>query len=62
MFTVTVYFLNADQTKTLKTDKTFSTEAQALRYINNETSYEYTRRVVCKELSIDQDGDYEFTR
>lgn len=61
-FNVTVYFLNADRSQTLNTTRSFSDETRARRYAENELSYEDTRRVVCPELDIDEQGDYEFTR
>lgn len=61
-FNVTVYFIGANRSQTLKTTRAFTNSVSAMRYIENEASYEDTRRVVCKELDIDRDGDYEFTR
>ena len=61
-FNVTVYFIGANRTQTLSTTRAFTNSVSAMRYIENEASYEDTRRVVCKELDIDRDGDYEFTR
>lgn len=61
-FNVTVYFIGANRSQTLKSVRTFNNSTSALRYIENEASYEDTRRVVCKELDVDRAGDYEFTR
>lgn len=61
-FNVTVYFLNVTKNLTLSTTRAFTNSTSALRYLENEASYEDTRRVVCKELDIDRDGDFEFTR
>jgi hypothetical protein len=61
-FNVTVYFIGANRSQTLKTTRPFPNSTAALRYIENELSYEDTRRVVCKELDIDREGDFEFTR
>jgi hypothetical protein len=60
-FKVTVYFINEDG-RTINTDREFKNRVKALHYAENELSYEATRRVVCKELEIDQEGDFEFTR
>lgn len=61
-YNVTVYFIGANRSQTLNTTKVFTNEVSARWYAENELSYEDTRRVVCAELDIDQDGDYEFTR
>lgn len=61
-YVVTVYFIGASLKNTLKTTQTFSDRTDARQYAENELSYETTRRVVCPELDIDEEGDYEYTR
>ena len=61
-YNVTVYFIGASLKNTLTTTKKFSNADRAREYAEEELAWENTRRVVCPELDIDENGDYECTR
>lgn len=61
-YNVTVYFIGASLKNTLKTTKSFTSETLAREYAEDELAWESTRRVVCAELNLDEEGDYECAR
>ena len=61
-YNVTVYFIDASLKNTLKTTKSFTSETRAREYAEDELAWESTRRVVCPELELDEEGDYESAR
>lgn len=57
-YNVTVYFLTEDRTQTLSNTETFTSKARAIEFAEEELSWENTRRVVCAELDLDEEGDF----
>ena len=57
-YNVTVYSFNADRTQTLINKETFTSKTLAREFAEEELSWESTSRVVCKELDIDEEGDF----